>query len=663
MVRGLRAFGLVALLASGAARAEADSFYLGDGHDGALNVSTEVVINKYGRLLASVTAGDSVLSVSNPGDFPPGRLLMVLQTTGLLPEPASGPTSTLNLNSADVGRFELGRVASNGGNQVTLTEPLIHSFAANASQVITVPEYSSVTMSQGGFIVSNTWSYNNRTGGVVAMLVKGPVNITGNAQIKANARGFTGGSSRNTACTAVPSSYDDATGADKGESIAATRVGATGHGSIANGGGGGRCSGGGGAGGSNVGVGGKGGNTAGGSPGAEGGGSLTFSPIDHLLMGGGGGGGHGDGASSGLRGGGIVFLRAQSFSATALSGSGVTLLAEGQFFAGDFRSTGAAGGGGGGGTIHFRSAQPATCGAVGVSGSNGGDTSTIAAPGGGGGGGAILLQPASANCATKVTGGVAGDNGIFTASGATKGNDGAVTTLAGNFALPGAARVTSPAASLVTANTRPTLSGTAPASIWVAIYLGSVRAAVLASNSSGQWTYTPSQPLADGAYALRVASEALGVASAKSAPLSLTIDTTPPTTLISSKPPSATKSTSATFTFTSSEGAVSFECAVDGAAAFTPCASPLVLDGLAQGTHSLKVRSKDAAGNVDPNPASASWSITDDPQALADAAAEETPEVGLAGGGGCSAGASAGASALPLMLVLGAASRAFRRRA
>lgn len=63
---------------------------------------------------------------------------------------------------------------------------------------------------------------------------------------------------------------------------------------------------------------------------------------------------------------------------------------------------------------------------------------------------------------------------------------------------------------------------------------------------------------------------------------------------IGEKPDVATASTSATFTFTSSDAA-SFECSLD-AAAFAACTSPVTYTGLGEGTHSFSVRGVDAEG-------------------------------------------------------------------
>jgi len=85
-------------------------------------------------------------------------------------------------------------------------------------------------------------------------------------------------------------------------------------------------------------------------------------------------------------------------------------------------------------------------------------------------------------------------------------------------------------------------------------------------------------------------------------------DTTPPDTAITATP-TGTEST-ATFSFTSNEGGSTFECRLDGAAAWEPrCISPKVYENLAEGAHTFEVRATDSAGNTDQTPASHTWTV------------------------------------------------------
>ena len=85
-------------------------------------------------------------------------------------------------------------------------------------------------------------------------------------------------------------------------------------------------------------------------------------------------------------------------------------------------------------------------------------------------------------------------------------------------------------------------------------------------------------------------------------------DTTPPQTTIATGPSGTVTSTSATFTFSSSEPGSTFACSLDGALA-APCSSPTTYSGLADGVHTFAVAATDPAGNTDPTPASAGWTI------------------------------------------------------
>ena len=99
--------------------------------------------------------------------------------------------------------------------------------------------------------------------------------------------------------------------------------------------------------------------------------------------------------------------------------------------------------------------------------------------------------------------------------------------------------------------------------------------------------------------------------------LLVTSDTAPPeTTLDPSGPTGTVKTNSARFIFSSPDADVaSFECSLDGAP-FETSTSPKDYTNLGKGQHTFSVRAVDKAGNVDPTPASRSWTIdTSDTQA------------------------------------------------
>jgi uncharacterized protein (TIGR03382 family) len=89
-------------------------------------------------------------------------------------------------------------------------------------------------------------------------------------------------------------------------------------------------------------------------------------------------------------------------------------------------------------------------------------------------------------------------------------------------------------------------------------------------------------------------------------------DTTAPDTTLTSGPSGTTSEHGATFEFSANEEGVTYECSLDGAA-FTPCTSPAVFTGLSEGEHTFQVRARDAAGNVDPTPATRTWTVSGNP--------------------------------------------------
>jgi hypothetical protein len=117
--------------------------------------------------------------------------------------------------------------------------------------------------------------------------------------------------------------------------------------------------------------------------------------------------------------------------------------------------------------------------------------------------------------------------------------------------------------------------------------------------------YTLPARLADGRHRFLVTATDLGGRVGAAPLLAFRVDTRPPRTTITTHPPHligvAGARATAVFRFRSSEGRASFLCKLDGHRQ-RRCASRLVLR-LAAGSHILRVRARDAAGNVDRTPA------------------------------------------------------------
>ena len=121
--------------------------------------------------------------------------------------------------------------------------------------------------------------------------------------------------------------------------------------------------------------------------------------------------------------------------------------------------------------------------------------------------------------------------------------------------------------------------------------------------------------LANGSHSFQVrATDAAGNTDPTPASYDWTVDTTtppdttPPDTTITAAPPARSGSSSASFSFTSTEAGSSFACRLDGGA-FAPCVSPRSYSALGFGDHNFEVRATDAAGNTDPTPASYTWTV------------------------------------------------------
>jgi CSLREA domain-containing protein len=80
-----------------------------------------------------------------------------------------------------------------------------------------------------------------------------------------------------------------------------------------------------------------------------------------------------------------------------------------------------------------------------------------------------------------------------------------------------------------------------------------------------------------------------------------------PETTILTFPATNTDATTATFTFSSSQSNVTFECSTEPEGAFTSCTSPVTLIGLGYGPHLFQVQARSAVGVVDPSPAVYEW--------------------------------------------------------
>ena len=124
--------------------------------------------------------------------------------------------------------------------------------------------------------------------------------------------------------------------------------------------------------------------------------------------------------------------------------------------------------------------------------------------------------------------------------------------------------------------------------------------------------------LAEGSNTLRLClTDAAG--NRGQATTTLSKDTGAPETTITLKPAALANSATAKFEFSGNDGGgsgvASFECRRDGGT-WAACPSPKEYAGLGDGSHSFEVKAIDQAGNVDPGPASFTWTIDTTPPSL-----------------------------------------------
>jgi hypothetical protein len=126
--------------------------------------------------------------------------------------------------------------------------------------------------------------------------------------------------------------------------------------------------------------------------------------------------------------------------------------------------------------------------------------------------------------------------------------------------------------------------------------------------------------LADGAHVFKLQGiDAAGNVATKTA--SWSVDTVPPTLMITMEPPAVSTVSSANFSFTSS-GATSVTCQID-AQAPVGCTTSASYTGLADGSHTFKVVATDAATNMTTK--SYTWMIDTTPPTLAITAEPANP--------------------------------------
>lgn len=148
-----------------------------DGSDGALTVTTaNTIINDGTHLLASEYAGDAIINVNDGSAFAIDDQILIVQMQTF----ADGATGT----------SEIATIQDINGGQLTLTQPITNSYFSGAfntvnatsTQVVRIPEYTTVTIDSGASITASPW--NGYSGGIVAFkavdtIIDGSIDVSG----------------------------------------------------------------------------------------------------------------------------------------------------------------------------------------------------------------------------------------------------------------------------------------------------------------------------------------------------------------------------------------------------------------------------------------------------------------------------------------------------
>jgi hypothetical protein len=117
--------------------------------------------------------------------------------------------------------------------------------------------------------------------------------------------------------------------------------------------------------------------------------------------------------------------------------------------------------------------------------------------------------------------------------------------------------------------------------------------------------------LAEGKHTFAVKATDAGGNTGSETSYAWTVDTTPPTATITTKPSNPSNTRFPAFAFTARESGATFACKLDGGA-FTPCNSPKTYANLAEISHTFVVKATDLAGNRGPE-TSYTWTIDTTP--------------------------------------------------
>jgi flagellin-like protein len=159
--------------------------WIGDGSDGSLLVSSaNQIVNTYAFLVGNENSGDTTITVSDAIGFSEDDEILVIQMQ--------------NSSGGAAGAYEFTHISSVSGNDITLTSSLgsnyysgsFDSVAATATQIVRVPQYTTVTIDSGNSITAPAW--DGYTGGIVVFRAE-TVTVNSGGSVTVSEKGYRGG--------------------------------------------------------------------------------------------------------------------------------------------------------------------------------------------------------------------------------------------------------------------------------------------------------------------------------------------------------------------------------------------------------------------------------------------------------------------------------------
>ena len=171
-------------------------------------ISTATTVNSYTSLSANAAKNAKTINVTTSNFVNAGDLILIIQIQGASINQSQTASYGQVTNYNNCGNYEFVRVASvspSSPTTITLSCQLKNNYsvgANNRTQIVKVPEYTSLDVTASGSITCPDWSSTTSTGGIIALKVSG--NITIDGTITASGKGFIGAPSY---CITCPNNF------------------------------------------------------------------------------------------------------------------------------------------------------------------------------------------------------------------------------------------------------------------------------------------------------------------------------------------------------------------------------------------------------------------------------------------------------------------------